>query len=130
MAVDLDDVATTLLRSAPTPSSPEGKAWAMWIDDARRQIQGRLGDLDALDQGTLDYVVREAVALKIKRPDPATKVDVTIDDGSLSKTYEKAAGQVTILDEWWNLLSPGSDAGAWTIRPAGTGPGCRPWWSS
>lgn len=126
MAVDLADIATTLLRSTPASSSAEGRAWVMWVDDARRQIAGRLGDLDALDQANLDYVVREAVALKAKRPDPATKIDVAVDDGSLSKTYEKSAGQVTILDDWWNLLSPGSDAGAWTIRPAGTGPWCPP----
>lgn len=128
MAVDLADIATTLLRAAPEASSPEGKAWAMWIDDARRQIHSRLGDLDQLDQGNLDYVVREAVARKAKRPDSATKIDVAVDDGSLSKTYERSDGLVTILDDWWNLLSPGSDDGAWTIRPAGTGP-CRPWWS-
>lgn len=129
MAVGLADVATTLLRATPEGLSAEGKAWAMWIADARRQIQARLGDLDQLDQDNLDYVVREAVALKAKRPDPATKIDISVDDSSLSKTYEKAAGQVIILDDWWNLLSPGSDAGAWTIRPSGTGPACRPWWA-
>lgn len=116
MAVIPEDIATTLLR--PMPDQIVISAWEMWIEDARRQIKSRLGDLDLLDQGDLDYVVREAVALKAKRPDGVRKVDVAVDDGSVSKTYEVGTGQVTILDGWWALLTPDEDErGAFTINP-------------
>jgi len=118
MTVTVANVATTLLRSPPAEASLDWAAWTMWIDDARRQIKNRLGDLALLDQDDLDYVVRESVALKVKRPDPATQISVSIDDGTISKSYEKGAGQVTITDEWWDLLTPEAvDNGAWTIKP-------------
>lgn len=121
MTVSIDDVATTLLRPTPPNGSLEANAWAMWIDDAERQIEARLGPLDELDPATLAYVVREAVALKVKRPDPVLKVDVTVDDASTSKTYEKSSGHVAILEEWWAMLTPADDGyrGAFTINPFG-----------
>lgn len=118
MAVGIDDIATTLLRPAASVTDVEELAWGMWIEDARRQIARRLGDLDDLNQDDLDYVVREAVALKVKRPDEARRVDVSLDDASTSRTYERSTGQVTILDEWWALLSPAVDSGAgFSTRP-------------
>lgn len=121
MAVTTAQIATTLLRPEPAAGSLDAAAWLMWIEDARRQIKNRLGDLTALDPDDLDYVVREAVALKVKRPDPVKQVAVAIDDGSVSKTYETGAGQVAILDEWWDLLTPeDTDRSAWTINPFGS----------
>lgn len=119
MTVTLDDIATTLLLS-PTPAEDSliGKAWTMWIADAQRQIRSRLGDLDNLDQDNLDYVVREAVAAKARQPDGVTQVSMTVDDGSVSKTYSRSTGLVTITDDWWALLSPTKldDRGAFTIN--------------
>lgn len=118
MTVNVSDVATTLLRSPASVTDVEDAAWSMWIEDARRQIARRLGDLSELDQDDLDYVTREAVALKAKRPDEAVKVDISVDDASSSRTYERATGQITILDEWWALLSPAEDSGAgFSTRP-------------
>ncbi len=122
MLITLDDIATTLLRPTPANDSVDAKAWTMWADDAERQIERRLGPVDQLEQDDVKYVVREAVALKVKRPDPAVKVDVAVDDGSVSRTYERSAGHVTILDDWWALLTPSSrdrPRGAFTINPYG-----------
>lgn len=117
MAVTYHDVATTLLRTPPDPASTDARAWTMWIEDARRQIRRRF-DLDALDQDDLDFVVREAVAAKARRPGSERQVSISVDDGSVSRTYETGTGQVTILQEWWDLLTPDTDeSGAWTINP-------------
>lgn len=105
MAVTPADIAVALGRT-DSPSGTEAAQWDMWISDARLLIEARLGDLDALDQAKLDYVVREAVVAQVRRPDDATQVTVSVNDASTSKTYQRGAGRVTILDAWWELLSP------------------------
>lgn len=123
MTVTPTEVAVTLAQAAPDPGSITWDAWSQWITDALTQIRFRLGDPAMLDQQILDYVVREAVAAKVRNPQGIAQSSVTIDDGSISKTYSRGgSGQVTILDEWWAMLTParGDDRGAWTIRPAGS----------
>lgn len=113
--IDYTAVETSLGR---TLTDPERAQVTQWIGDAELIVGARLGDLAALDQAVLAYVVREAVVLKVKRPDGAVKVDVSVDDASTSRTYERSTGQITILDEWWALLSPGADSGAgFSTRP-------------
>lgn len=107
MAVTIADVARVLGREVPAADSFTAEQWTMWISDARMLIEARLGDIEALNQDRLDYVVREAVAAHVRRPDDATMVDVAVDDGRESRRYSSAAGRVKILDEWWNLLDPG-----------------------
>lgn len=121
MAVTPADVAVTLGRPTPDSASPEHAQWALWIGYAYRAIERRaerygllLADLDPDD---LDMVVREAVAGKVRNPDGIRRMDVSIDDGRVSRDYTSGTGQVTILDEWWNLLFPQSGAGAWSTRP-------------
>jgi hypothetical protein len=130
MSVTPEDVAVALGRTAPEVDSPEYDQWSMWISDALMLISARLvgdGDsqvesLDDLNQTILDYVVREAVAAQVRRPDDATSVEVRVDDGSVGRTYRSSAGRVTIRDEWWDLLSPtASSSGAFSIRPYGSG---------
>lgn len=118
------DVARTLEQDAPASGSNTYKAWLQWITDARTVIFGRLGDLDALDQNVLDMVVREAVAEKVRNPQGVKQTAISIDDGSVSKTYSSSTGQVTIRDEWWAMLTPTKvdDRGAFTIRPGGNRP--------
>lgn len=105
MTVTVNDIALALGRTAPE-DTPTASQWEMWIDDARMLIEARLGDLDLLNQDRLDYVVREAVKDHILRPDDATSVSVSADDGSSSRTYKSGRGRVTIRPEWWELLSP------------------------
>lgn len=114
-------IAVKLGRAAPEPGSVTEKQWDMDIDDAMMLISNRaeeLGvDVDTIDEAKIDYVVREAVAAYIKRPDDATQVSITVDDGTTSRSYQSGKGRVTILDEWWKLLGltdPG-DSGAFGI---------------
>ena len=111
MAVTPEMIAVALGVTAPASDSAQYAQWSMWIDDALMLIEARLGDPALLDQAKLDYVVREAVASLARRPDDATQVSVSIDDGSVSRTYRSGTGRVTILDEWWLLLAPASTAG-------------------
>lgn len=127
MAVTPTTIAVALGRTAPAEDSAEWAQWEMWISDALMLISARLvGDgtgqvpsLGDLDQAVLDYVVREAVVAQIRRPDDATTVDVRVDDGAVSKTYRSSAGRISIIDAWWDLLSPtDSGGGAFSIRPS------------
>lgn len=130
MTVTPETIAVALGRIAPADGSPEFEQWEMWIGDALMLIHARLGDLNALDQEKLDYVVREAVVAQVKRPDDATSVDVRVDDGGVRKDYRTGSGRVAIRDEWWDLLSPtDSKAGAFSIIPSGCGSAHLPWCS-
>lgn len=121
MAITPEHVAVELGRT-DSLSQTEQAQWELWISDARMLIQARLGDLAELDQSRLDYVVRQAVAAQVRRPDDATVVDVSVDDGRESRTYRSSAGRVTIRDEWWALLSDDSKStGAFSIVPGGAG---------
>ena len=116
--VTYDDVATTLGR--PISDETERAQVDLWIGDAELLIRARLGDLDDLDTDVLTHVVREAVAMRVRNPDG--KQSERIDDYSYQRAPEAARpGGISILDEWWDLLTP-ADAvsGAFTIRPAGT----------
>lgn len=130
MSVTPDDIAVELGRTAPAPSDPEYAQWELWISDARFLIGARLGDITALDQPTVDYVVRQAVAAHVRRPDDATQVSVSVDDGSESRTYRSGKGRVVILDEWWTLLTPATgSARAFSITPTGGTSAHMPWCS-
>ena len=119
MAVTPSTIATALGRA--TFTTDEDAQWSMWIDDALLLIEARLGDPVELDQAKLDYVVREAVVAHIRHPDDATQVSVSIDDATSSRTYRSGKGRVTILEEWWALLSPDEeDGGAFVIDMLGT----------
>ena len=102
------DVAVALGREAPESGSATESQWAMWATDALMLIQSRVDELShdetAIDQARLDYVVREAVVAQVRRPDDATQVTKSVDDGSVTRTYKSSRGRVDILDEWWALL--------------------------
>lgn len=119
MAVTPENIAVALGVAAPSPDSIQWKQWQLWIDDATMLIDTRaeqLGiDPGGIDQAKLDYVVREAVVSQVKKPDDATQVTVTIDDGSTSKSYRSGKGRVTILDEWWTILGLTDPSGAFGI---------------
>lgn len=127
MAVNPDTIQVALGRA--TFSSAEADQWQMWIDDALLLIDARLGDVAELDQAKLDYVVREAVVAHIRHPDDATQVSVSIDDATSSRTYRSGRGRVTIIDEWWALLSPADDGAAFVIDSVGSSSNHLPWCS-
>jgi hypothetical protein len=114
------DVATSLGRPL---TSTEVDQVTMWIGDAELLIRSRLGDLNNLDQDLLKYVVRETVVLKLKQPDPVRKVEVSVDDGRISREYSGTGdGSLFISDAWWAMLTPDVEdgsGGAFTVNPFG-----------
>lgn len=127
MAVTPENIAVALGRTAPTVGSAEYAQWTMWIADALLLIADRLGDVTLLNQAKLDYVVREAVVTHVRRPDDVTQVEVAVDDSRSSRTYRSSKGRVFILDEWWDLLSPNDESGAFTLDMLGTTTLHLPW---
>lgn len=120
MAVTPENIAVALGVAAPETGSIQYQQWALWIDDAEMLIQIRADQLDVdiatIDEAKLDYVVRESVVAQVKKPDDATQVSVTVDDGTTAKSYRTGKGRVTILDEWWTLLGlVEPDEGAFAI---------------
>lgn len=111
MAASTTDVEVSLGRSL---TDTEAQQITQWIDDAGLQIKARLGDLDALDQDVLAYVQREAALMRFYNPDPSVQ-RLGIDDFTVGR-YEDSR-RVTILDEWWNLLSPATGTGIYSVRP-------------
>lgn len=110
-----------------TLTSAEQTQVNRWIEATLTIIRARLGALNLLDPEILDLVVVEAVSLRLRNPDAASQREVAIDDGKVSTRWEKASGQITILDEWWDWLTPAvQDRGAFTVRPSFV-PDCRAW---
>lgn len=131
MSVTPETIAVALGRTAPADDSSEYAQWELWIADALMLIEHRLADdFEDLDQAKLDYVVREAVVAHVRNPDDATQVAVTVDDGSVSRTYRSSRGRVSIADELWALLIPDDDgSGAFVIDTANTGTAHLAWCS-
>ena len=138
MTVSPDTIAVALGRTAPDFGTPEYEQWLMWIDDALLLIEARLvgtgstqyASMADIDQAKLDYVVREAVVAQVRRPDDATQVAISVDDGSVSRTYRTSAGRVEIRDEWWTLLSPdsGESGKAFSVDTAPLRTNGHAWW--
>lgn len=131
MAVTPQMLAVALGQAAPEPGSIQEQQWQLWIDDASMLIGNRAEQLGGIevDEAKFDYVVREAVVAHIKRPDDATQVTTSIDDGSSSKTYRSGKGRVNILDEWWTMLGLTDPKGAFAIDMVNAGSRHLPWCS-
>jgi hypothetical protein len=106
-----DDVAVTLGR--PITGDEEDQV-EQWLTDVETIISARLGDLSLLDQSILGFVEREAVAARLRNPEGFQSEK--IDDYSYSLPANTR--QITILDEWWDLLTPGSASGVFSVRPS------------
>lgn len=122
MPVTPENIAVALGVAAPESDSIQWQQWSLWIDDAAMLIETRREKLNApeIDEAKLFYVIREAVVAHVKRPDDATQVTVSVDDGSSSRTYRSGRGRVSILDEWWSLLGLTEPDGAFTLDMIGT----------
>lgn len=133
MAVTPATIAIALGVAAPGSDSIQAQQWSLWIDDATMLIQLRAEqvgvDYDAIDEMKVDYVVREAVVAQVKKPDDATQVSTTVDDGTVSRSYRSGKGRVGILDEWWTLLGLTDPSGAFAIDMLGAGNPHLPWCS-
>jgi hypothetical protein len=115
VAVTPNDVA---IETGIVPDITTEARWASWINRAERQIQrraDRLGILfSGLDPQTVDDVVLLAVSAHARNPEGVDTVDVSVDDGRVSRRYRKSAGEVSIYEHWWESLGLADD-GAFTI---------------
>lgn len=134
MPVTTKMISVALGVADPEPDSILALQWQMWVEDAEMLIEYRRRELksdDVLDEAKVQYVVREAVKAHILKPDDATQVTVSIDDGSSSRTYKSGKGRVTIIDEWWKLLGlVEEEAGAFSIDMVGSANLHLPWCSA
>lgn len=123
-----EDVQDTIGRPLTTA---EQKQVELWIADAEVLITAELGAEVQIDRPVLEMVVREAVALRLRRPDGdggPSSITVTADDGSVTRRYgendPEGAGDATKVwwfrDIWWTWLSPALSeptSAAFTIHP-------------
>ena len=116
------DVATTLGRPITDPDEIKQVNW--WITGAELKLRvgdethPGLGDLAALDVAAVKYVVVEAVARRVRNP--GGKQNERIDDYSYGLTANAAAAELVITEAEWALLTPRTEAGAFTIRLGGS----------
>ena len=126
-------IAVALGVAAPDSGSAKAEQWQMWIDDVLMLVGARADEITpapTVDQARLDYVVRQAVAAQARRPDSATQVTTSVDDGSVLKTYRSSAGRIDILDEWWALLGlTSAGGGVYAVDTAACASAHLPWCS-
>lgn len=109
MTVAVSDIETALGR---TLTSLEAAQADQWIADALMLVEVRLGDPALLNQSALDYVVREAVVARFRNPEGYASESV--DDYTYRHGSETR--RVTIIDDWWRLLSPARSSSAFSIQ--------------
>ena len=117
MTVTVEQIETTVGRTLSTIERTQAE---LWISDAAVVIgHGPDGhtaiDLASLDQGTLDMVIREAVADRLKHPDAVSRVSISVDDAQTTRDYVASSGTLKIRDEWWAMLLPAVEGDAFTV---------------
>jgi hypothetical protein len=77
-------------------------------------------DLSALDQDALVIVLAEVLHGRIESTVPAgvTEDSETIDDYTYRRRFSQASSRVTLLDEWWALLTPRRRGRAYSVMPS------------
>ena len=116
MTITPNDVAVEIGRPTPLAADTEAR-FQSWIDQALFLI-GRRYDVATLPSEDVDYVVLMAVAEHARHPDGATRVNVQVDDGAVSKEYEKGSSRVTIWPELWDILDgDADDSSAFSVQP-------------
>lgn len=109
------DVATNLGRTLSAAESAQVEKWIAW---AEATIAARMGSLVNLDSGALNMVIVEAVTMRLRMPEPVVQSTYSVDDASVSRTYQRSTGLIEILPEWWAALG-WVESGAFTVTPYG-----------
>ena len=109
----INEVAVSLGR--PITETDEVAQVKQWLEDAELQIRLRLGPVADLDQQALAFVEREAVVARMRNPQGYQYE--AIDDYRYG--LPASSRQVTILDEWWDMLTPSGSSTAFSIRAGG-----------
>jgi len=113
------------VRYGRTLSAPESAQVTAWIEDLESEIHERISNLlDLIVAGrptdaTLRRVICAAVIRKLQNPEGLRTTTVAIDDYSTTKTVDSSnsAGFLSLTDDEWSLLLPGSSGDAFTITP-------------
>lgn len=108
-----EDVAVAIGR--PISDAAEQAQVEYWLGAVELLIGSRLGDVAELDQDALVYVEIEAVAARLRNPEGYQSE--SIDDYTYRHGSESR--RISILDEWWDLLTPTVASNAFTISPFG-----------
>ena len=90
------------------------------VKNALVLIRVRLGaDLAGVDSDALVLVLGEILLGRIEAATPTGVVEdsESIDDYTFRRRYSQATSRVTILPEWWDLLAPARESGAFSTRP-------------
>jgi hypothetical protein len=118
----ISDVSTRLGRPITDPN--EVAQVEAWLEDIEAIILNRLPDLPARvatgspSVAVVAAVESNAVIRKIKNPDG--KVSEGVDDYNYRLNENARKGELFLTDDEWDLLTPGSPDGAWTIVPGGS----------
>ena len=113
------------VRYGRTLSAPESAQVTAWIEDLESEIHERIPNLlDLIVAGrptdaTLRRVICAAVIRKLQNPEGLRTTTVAIDDYSTTKTVDSSnsGGFLSLTDDEWSLLLPGSSGDAFTITP-------------
>jgi len=113
------------VRYGRTLTASEKAQTEAWIEDLDSEIRERIPDLDGMvsagrpTHGTLLRVICAAVIRKLQNPEGLRTTTVAIDDYSTTKTVDStnSAGFLSLTDDEWSLLLPGSSGDAFTITP-------------
>lgn len=115
--VELTDAAIAALEAelGRTLTGPEIPQAEQRVKGALVVIRARLGnDLTLLNQAALVYVLSEILLARSRNPEGFQSEQ--IDD----YTYRHGAEtrRISILPEWWDLLTPLRESGAFSVRPS------------
>ena len=114
MYADTNEVAANLGRPLTVAEQAQAQVWIGWAEGA---IAQRMGDLELIEFDVLNMVIVEAVTRRLRSPEPVTQVDIQVDDGRVSKRYERSSGLIEILPEWWARLGWTDSSGAFSVTP-------------
>lgn len=119
-------IAATVAELGRTLTEVEVTQATQRVKNALVVIRGRLGQsLTGVEDASLVYVLGEVLLARLRNPEGFQSE--SIDD--YTYRFGSETRRVTILAEWWALLSPVGDSGAFSTRP-GFEPdrgSCGPW---
>ena len=108
-SVTPESIATRLGEDPATLTPARRGQFSVLIADAVALISLREAQLGVVPSPeVVDLIVGWAVADAASGPaDNATRVSVSVDDGSVAREYPASSRRITIRDDWWDMLGLG-----------------------
>ena len=131
-------VSDVEVRYGRTLTPSEAAQVTAWIDDLESEIGERIPNLAALvlsgspSAGTLRSVIYGAIERKLNNPKNLKSSTVAIDDYSRTEQpwIATPAGTVSLTDEEWARILPGSSGDSFTISPYGLSDRVGSWYTT